>query len=138
VPIDLSALIAKLQAWEKHDFHGDRQLADEVLIADGWRCVPDKDWHGGIRWSYEAGNPKLFMSEDTRPHVILNLDNALGVVPLGHNVRLSIIGGNASAHVWRAGEIFRDEYEGYSPLATIALIIAALKAKQALQAKEAA
>ena len=51
-------LIAKLRAWKSRDFHRDRQLSDEVLIAGGWRCEPDEAWEGGVRWSWGT-NPEV-------------------------------------------------------------------------------
>lgn len=121
-----NALIAKLEAWNEPDFNSDRQLADEVLIADGWRVVPDETFEGGFRWEWGT-NPTVCCSETTRPHVINDLNTALGVVPFDCNWRLTRIGSHATAHVWQSGEIFRDEFAGSSPRETIAILIAALR-----------
>src|SRR4051812_16221620 len=76
----LSALLAKLEAWREHDFHADRQLADEMLIATGWRVVQDPEWEHGIRWEFGT-NPRYSSSESSRPHPINSLDDALGQLP---------------------------------------------------------
>jgi len=122
-------LIDKLSAWTEHDFHADRQLADEILIADGWNCEQDATFEGGIRWFWGT-NPQVSTSENTRPHPINDMNAAIGVVPFKHNWRLIVIGDRAVAQVWPLGEIFRDEYEGVSTIPTVALVIAALKAKE--------
>jgi hypothetical protein len=127
----ISGVIEKLEAWREHDFHADRQLSDEVLIADGWRCEPDAGFEGRVRWFWGT-NPQYSSSESTRPHVIHDLNGALAVVPKNHGVRLLINGGIATASVWAAGEIRRREHEGASTLATIAILIAALKANHHL------
>lgn len=123
----MTLLISKLEAWCEHDFHTDRQLADEVLIADGWSCEPDETFEGGIRW-FVGTNPQVSTSENTRPHPINDLNAAIGVVPYRYNWRLTMFGEQAVAQVWQSGEIFRDEFEGHAPIPTIALLIAALKA----------
>ena len=132
---DLSALIAKLQAWKEHDFHADRQLSDEVLIADGWKSEPDARWQGGVRW-YLSGNPEYSCGEDHRPHVIHDLDAALALVPKNHNYCLMVVDGETTATVWPSGA--SRGHVGRSSLQHAAILIAALKAKQAAQAKEAA
>ena len=79
---DLTALLAKLEAWtpETASFHGDRQLADEVLIATGWSCHPDPQFEGGVRWDFGT-NPTVCTSENSRPHPIQSVDHALGQIP---------------------------------------------------------
>ena len=131
----MNALIEKLKSWKELDFHGDRQLADEVLIADGWRVIPDSSFEGGFRWEFGA-NPTYCSSESNRPHVIHDLNVAIGVVPFDCNWRLTRIGDQVVAHVWKCGEIFRDEFEGCSSRETIAILIAALRFKEAQQQGE--
>jgi hypothetical protein len=129
----LGPLIAELEAWriDGGSFHGDRQLADKILIAVGWLCEPDARFEGGVGW-FSGVNPKYSGSEGSRPHPINDLDAAVGVVPLGCGWWLRVIGGaSAVAHVWRKGEIFRDEFEGVSERPSVALVIAALRCKQA-------
>ncbi len=128
---DHGALIAKLRAWSERDgsFHGDRQLADEVLIADGWRCETDQTFEGGVRWEYGIG-PVVCASETTRPHPINDLDRAIAVVPFRCNWRLTFIAGQTVAHVWAPGEIFRDEFEGHSERPSVAILIAAFRYKE--------
>lgn len=121
-------LLEKLQAWREHDFHADRQLADEVLVADGWNCEKDESFEGGIRWFFGT-NPTYSCGENSRPHPINDLNAAIGVVPFKHHWRLTVIGENAVAQVWEPGEIFRDEFEGASSIPTIALLIAIFKLK---------
>lgn len=81
---DLPALLAKLEAWteETRNFHGDRQLADEVLLACGWRVFPDPTFEGGVRWEFGT-NPTWCASESSRPHPINSVDAALGQIPYG-------------------------------------------------------
>ena len=122
-------LIEKLKNWKELDFHADRQLADEVLIADGWRVIPDEGFQGGFRWEFGT-NPTYCSSEKSRPHVIHDLNTAIGVIPFGCNWRLTRIGDQFIAHVWKCGEIFRDEFEGHSTRETIAVLIAALRFKE--------
>ncbi len=128
---DFPALIAKLEAWKRYDFHKDRQLADEVLIADGWRCEPDAAWGGGVRWFRPAHNPEVSVCEDQRPNLIHDMNTALAVVPYKYNVCLILIEGEATATVWEPGN--RVGHEGKSALGTIAVLIAALKATQAMK-----
>jgi hypothetical protein len=137
---NLQTLIEKLQAWKEHDFHADRQLADEVLIADGWKCEADKSFEGGIRWFWGTW-PQISCSEKQRPHLIHDLNTAIGVVPPGCSLRLMIYGQpprQVMAHVIVPVEGGHDgphELEGHSYIPTVAVLIAALKAKQILEAK---
>jgi hypothetical protein len=137
---NLQTLIEKLQAWKEHDFHADRQLSDEVLIADGWKCEADESFEGGIRWFWGT-SPQISCSEKQRPHLIHDLNTAIGVVPPGCSLRLMIYGQpprQATAHVScpiRGGRVAVHEFEGSSDIPTIAVLIAALKTKQILEAK---
>jgi hypothetical protein len=124
---DHAALLARLQNWSlaSGDLPSDRQLADEVLMAYGWRCEPDASFEGGARWfigPYSAAKP-------SRPHPINDLDIAVGLVPRCCNWRLTVIGQKATAHIW-ADKIFRDEFEGRSNRASVALLIAVFKYAQ--------
>ncbi len=122
------ALIAKLEAWAEHDFHADRQLADEVLIADGWNCEPDATFEGGVRWFWGI-NPQISSSENTRPHPINDMNAAIGVVPFKHHWQVRVVGAYAEARVW-SGETEFHEYSASAPIPTVALVIAALLAKK--------
>jgi hypothetical protein len=133
-PEYISSVIEKLEVWREHDFHKDRQLADEVLIADGWKCEQNPAWEGGARW-YIPGNPEYSTSESGRPHVLHDLNAAIGVIPSDFNLRLIIIGPIATAHVWRDGEDLLNKRAGCSTKPTIAVLIAALKAKRELLLK---
>ena len=120
-------LIEKLEAWREHDFHCDRQLADEILIADGWRCEPSADFEGGVRWFWGT-NPQYSSSETTRPHPINDMNAAIGIVPVGMAWSVSVDGDCATADVNQWGEISE---RGVSKEPAVALCIAALKAKAA-------
>jgi hypothetical protein len=132
-PEYISAVIAKLEVWREHDFHKDRQLADEVLIADGWQCEPDPAFEGGVRWFFGT-NPQYSSSESARPHVIHDLNTALGVVPVKHNVCLIIKPGECKAAVWPENSEYA--VEGKATVPTVAALIAALKAKRELLKRE--
>lgn len=136
---EIDALIAKLEAWRENDFHADRQLADEVLIADGWICVPDPEWEGGIRWSWGT-SPRYSTSERGRPHPVIDLNTAIGVVPRGFDYHLSRFGDQHFASVFRRGApvsagLARDEHDGSSPSPCLAILIAAFKAIRASRSK---
>lgn len=134
------AVISKLEGWSDHggDFHSDRQLSDEVLIADGWRVEPDQSFEGGVCWSFGA-NPRYCCAESGRPHPVNDMNTASGVVPFGYAWMLVVMpDGECSARVapgrpdgspdpWR--------FEGRSGRPAVALLIAALKAKAAALAQ---
>jgi hypothetical protein len=124
---DHTALLARLQNWSlvSGDPHSDRQLADEVLIAYGWRCEPDASLEGGVRWfigPYSA-------AKTSRPHPINDLSVSIDLVPRCCNWRLTVIGEKATAHIW-PDKIFRDEFEGQSERPSVALLIAVFKYAQ--------
>lgn len=120
---DIDALVKKLEAWTlAGGFFLDRQLADEVLIADCWSVVPDKTFEGGFRWQW--GN--LCSSESTRPHPINDMNAALGVVPRRATLKLEIKDGSATAIIWHGYELF----QGKSERPSVAVLIAAIKAKR--------
>jgi hypothetical protein len=103
VSLSIDEVIAKLEAWREHDFHADRQLADEVLIADGWQCEPDPTFEGGVRWFWGT-NPQVSSSESTRPHPINDLNAAVGVVPFKASWTLATYGGGACGSVTLNGQ----------------------------------
>ncbi len=78
----LADLLVRLRAWREHEYHSDRQLADEVLIATGWSCEPDVGFQGGVRWFF-GSSPQYSSTEAQRPHPINVLDHALGQIPMG-------------------------------------------------------
>jgi hypothetical protein len=130
-------LIAKLEAWKEYNFHADRQLSDEILIADGWQCEPDDTFEGGIRWwrgPYSTG-------ESCRPHPIHDLNAAIALVPFKMDWRVSrITGGHLSAKPGPRFECEISDYNqrikrviGVSSEATVAVCIAALKAIHAIK-----
>jgi hypothetical protein len=128
-------LIERLKAWKPEDreFHSTRQLADEILVADGWSCESDPAWEGGIRWLWGT-NPQISSSESHRPHPINDLNAAAGCVPIKHNWRLSVSDGFICvAHVWPTNEEIGDDCLGVSAEPAMALVIAALKASAKLK-----
>jgi hypothetical protein len=129
----IDEVIERLRRWSmaNGDFHADRELADAVLIADGWQCEPDPSFAGGVRW-WIGVSPQYSTGEATRPHPINDLNAAIGVVPLRHNWRLTVIGDSAAAYVGASGELPHDKHYGLSERPSVALLIAALKAKKAL------
>lgn len=80
----LVLLLDKLTAWkpESRSFHTDRQLADEMLLACGWRVCPDPEFEGGCRWEFGT-NPRYCTGETNRPHPVNSVDAALGQIPYG-------------------------------------------------------
>lgn len=127
---DEEALIACLERWsmETGGFHEDRQLADEVLVADGWHCEPDASFEGGVRWFWGT-NPQYSASESSRPHPVNDLNAAVGVVPFKYNWRLEVHGDRATASVWEAVGHAPQIHQGKSERPAVALVIAALRAK---------
>jgi hypothetical protein len=79
---ETNTLITDLVAWREHAFHADRQLADRVLLATGWRCLPDPGHPAGVKW--EVGrNPVVTAWEPHHPHPVNSLDDALRQLPPG-------------------------------------------------------
>ena len=76
-------ILAKLEAWslKEGDFHSDRQLADEVLLACDWRVTQDAEFAGGARWE-DTKNPGYFTAETGRPNPLLVLGDAILCVPI--------------------------------------------------------
>lgn len=131
--LSIDEVIAKLEAWREHDFHADRQLADEVLLADGWQCEPDPTFEGGVRWFWGT-NPQVSSSENTRPHPINDLNAAVGVVPFGAEWQVAAKpNGLAAGAVYHNGSLSL----GAAPAATVALVIAALRARKVALARRA-
>lgn len=126
---NLDKLIADLCSWtiEKGDFHSDRQLADRVLIADGWQVIEDESFEGGIRWS-TGRNPTYCTSESNRPHPINDLNAALGVIPIDYNWSLKMQDGRAYAVLWKKPKGQQAVYGlGESERPSVAILIASLK-----------
>lgn len=135
-------LLARLEAWREHDFHADRQLADEILIADGWKCEPCAEFESGIRW-YWGTSPQVSVSEVNRPHPINDLKAAVALVPFKMDWCLArITGGPLSG---KPGPRFVAEITDYdgrisdvsgeSCEPTVAMCIAYLKARALMTAK---
>jgi hypothetical protein len=126
----LDAVIDKLHKWTlaSGSFHADRQLADEVLLADGWRPVPDPTFEGGVRWSIGT-NPEVSMGDTNRAHPINDLNAAVGVVPFKARWSLHVTEARAMAKCWMLDGA---EFAGISERPSVALLIAALKLKRAL------
>lgn len=121
-----ATLIAKLRAWREHDFHADRQLADEVLLAAGWSVQPDPDFEGGVRWSYGT-NPRYSTSEKSRPHPVNDLQAAVNQRPRLTGYIVGDYDGMAMAECWSLADP-TTKYEGSSPNAAVAMCIALLQA----------
>lgn len=83
---DLAGLYGRLERWNIDDstFHGNRELADELLMLDGWTVAEDPEFEGGFRWSFGP----VHASETTRPHPLIDLNAAIGLVPYRHGFRL--------------------------------------------------
>jgi hypothetical protein len=93
---DHGALIAKLKAWDRPDFHKDRQLSDAVLIADGWLCHPDSGYAGNYRWERKTGTATFTVAADNAPHPVCDLNAAIHVLPLGSKFNIAgVIGGGS-------------------------------------------
>lgn len=130
----IKAVIAKLEAWSyaPGDFHSDRQLADEILIADGWKPVADETFQGGVRWEYRTSGSGMTLcsSEGTRPHPINDMNAAIGVVPCGVGWSISFANGQAVADVHpKPGMTISNVHDlrGVSERPAVAITIAALK-----------
>lgn len=129
--LDMESLLKRLAAWteEGSTFHGDRQLADEILVADGWTVHQDDKFEGGFRWQWGI-NPTICSSESTRPHPIRDMNAAIGVVPYRCSYRLNVVPGQpAKAMVWM-GDESTDVSIATGTRPQIALVIAALQFKQ--------
>ena len=128
---DLRDLIRDLEAWtlDGSDFHKDRQLADEVLLADGWNVEHDVDGHRGVLWTWGT-NPKIMMADDYRHHPINDLNAAFGVIPYGFNFRIGFDGVTSKVVLWPRGDVTMGRStEGESSRVQVAIIIASLKQK---------
>lgn len=127
---DIQALIDKVAAWslESSDYHGNRQLGDEILLATGWSVERDATFQGGIRW-FCGKCPQVSVSEYNRPNPLLSLEDAIGCMPVGAEYRISTLHGRAevelplnSLHAFR---VVRDD--GNVPAA---FVEACLRARQ--------
>ncbi|WP_020476410.1 hypothetical protein [Zavarzinella formosa] len=130
-PLELKTLIRKLEAWsdESGSFHTDRQLADEVLIADGWRVVPDPSFEGGFCWKFGV-NPVVSSSESYRPHPVNDLNAAIAVIPHNAHWRLEVKNGVTWAYVWPCRGLMPEMSRGQSCRPAVAILVAALNFKQ--------
>ncbi|WP_319798277.1 hypothetical protein [Nitrobacter sp.] len=133
---DFDAVITKLQAWTEFDFHTDRQLADEILIADGWCCEPDQAFGGGFRWWCKNGAVTYSSSETHRPHPIIDMNAAVALIPHGAGWNLSSDHGGAICSV-RIGALLMPGTPthvatGYAKRTTVAVCLAAMTAKKLL------
>lgn len=92
----MKELIDKVKNWsfDTSDFHSDRQLADEILLATGWNTEPYLSFEGGIRW-YFGTCPQVSVSDAGRPHPLLSMDAALGCLPQGCEYSISTLHGIA-------------------------------------------
>lgn len=141
-PPPVVVVLAKLMLWREalSDFHADRQLADEVLTADGWRVERDPAFEGGVAWRLDGGRglPTLSVSEALRPHPLNDLNVAIGVVPFGCSWSIHAeAGSRAVARVWRWADRLNSQ-QGVAERPTVALLIAAMLVKRADLARERA
>lgn len=81
------ALLVDLAEWsdDTRDFHGDRNLADRVLLAADWRCIPDPDHPARVKWEFGT-NPVCTCWDPYVPHPINSIDDAFGQMPFGWRV----------------------------------------------------
>lgn len=136
----MEALIAKLEAWTEAsgDFHSDRQLADEILIADSWMVIPDSTFAGGFRWEWRMpSGGAVCSSEASRPHPINDMNAAIGVVPMGMAWSIQVLKGRALALVWNPSTRVDWKLCGNSERPTVALVISALRYIAATRKSEA-
>lgn len=82
-----AALLSDLAAWSEdaRSFHGDRNLADRVLLATDWRCVADPGHPAGAKWEFGT-NPVCTIWEPHHPHPVNSIDDAIGQLPFGWRV----------------------------------------------------
>ncbi|MCF8532412.1 MAG: hypothetical protein K9G48_05370 [Reyranella sp.] len=125
--IDFPTLIAKLESWTDGSFHTDRQLSDEILIADGWKVEPSTEFEGGVRWFRDMGGATYSCAEDRRPHPIRDLNTAVGLIPHGMDLVLIRTRRRCEASVFQAGPRSVTT-KGKSPELAVAVCIAAVKA----------
>jgi hypothetical protein len=140
--VDLTGLLAKLEAWSRDtgDFHSDRQLADEVLIATGWTCHPDPTFEGGVRWEF-GKNPTVCTGENSRPHPVNSVDAALGQIPFRWSLnllkdRVDFDTESGRFHVVAAEAVVAPndengipaEWSGFAPERPVAICIAIVRA----------
>jgi hypothetical protein len=127
-------LLSDLTAWSEdtRNFHEDRQLSDRILIATGWRCIPDPGHPAKVRWEF-GKNPTVSCWEPYVPHPINSIDDAIGQVPfrwlvvsmarmtdgmpwsvivrdnaesvLGQHISLSVAVSIAAVRAWRARKV---------------------------------
>lgn len=123
---------------DEGDYHSDRQLADEILLADGWEVKQDSDFAGGIVWS-KGTWPRQHIAEPHRPHPINSLDDAIMLIPDGYSWFLKVTPDQAIAAVCRKSRGKTSDWglAGYDPRRpAMALTIAALKSRFGYMLKE--
>ncbi len=84
-----AALLNDLAAWSEQtrNFHADRQLADHVLLAAGWRCLPDPEHPAKVKWEFGT-NPVVTCWEPYTPHPINSIDPAIQQLPFNWRMRM--------------------------------------------------
>jgi hypothetical protein len=137
---DYDGLIERLRRWtrERGTFQGDRALSDEAITADGWEFFEDPDFEGGQAWRYGT-NPQVFTSHANRPHPVLDLNAALGIVPMGFDWSISSSARSGRFHATvskRAGGPVAKAFNGESSSPCVAVMIASFEALRS-EAEEA-
>lgn len=123
-----AVLCADLAAWSEDTatFHGDRNLSDRVLLATGWRCIPDPDHPKKVKWEFGT-NPVYSAWEPYVPHPVQSIDAAFGQMPFGW--RVWRMGQSDRGGLWLAS-VVRDgaAVDGIHKSLPVALCIAAVRA----------
>src|SRR5215469_8272096 len=108
--IDLSALIAKLEAAKE----GSEKLGDEVLLACGWRTVPNFDRRNSIPyWIRPSDGQNVGVN---RPDPTTSIDAALTLVPDGYGWTLSSPWRNQAKVRAHCGENYVGYYDAESEM----------------------
>ncbi|MES2055796.1 MAG: hypothetical protein V4564_07660 [Pseudomonadota bacterium] len=123
-------LLGDLSRWseDERNFHSDRQLADRVLLATDWRCLPDPQHPAGVKWEFGT-NPVHTSWEPHHPHPINSVDSALGQLPF--KWRICSMKQSGADRPWEVTAIRDDALvEGSHASLTAAISIAAVRAWQ--------
>lgn len=130
---DYQALLAKLLAYdaERGDFHSDRQLSDECLIATGWNVERDEGFEGGFSWWFGT-NPRVCVSESSRPHLIHNIGAAIGARPYRWLFELEIGTYGTTARTWAPDKSRMFGFEANHSKEEIAVLMACIMGWQSL------
>lgn len=128
LPIVPSTVEEELQAWidETRSYHADRQLADKVLLATGWRCLPDPEHPAKVKWEFGT-NPVCTVWEPHHPHPVNSLDAALGQMPF----KWMVLGMNWAKGLWNVdvmSTLDSTVVVGVHPNMELAACIAAVRA----------